>query len=143
MLAISKEELSIGLKSNKSFNVCSGSKFRVLLVSASTFGVLLFMSLHCHSADLPGKVADIAVNGGADTANPGTTCIKMDVAVDSSCTGGWIAIPNNNSRLFNGVLTAKALGSPVILSYISDGTKQQHCPSLAFTPCQIVSVIVK
>lgn len=39
-------------------------------------------------------VTHVAVNGGADTANPGTTCIKASSAASSACTGGYIGIPN-------------------------------------------------
>jgi hypothetical protein len=94
---------------------------------------------------LEGKIVAVAVNGGADTVNPGTTCIRVDVPLDAAavCGAGWIAITNNNSKLVNAALSARALNRPMSLIYVTDSANQMHCPWLAITPCSVVSIVVK
>lgn len=92
------------------------------------------------------KIAEVAVSGGTDTANPGTTCITLIVPttpnpVASTCLG-WIAIPNNNTKLVNAALLAKASASTVSVYYVADGASQ-HCPNRVFTPCAVISIVVK
>lgn len=87
----------------------------------------------------PVTVTFVAVNGGADSANPGTSCVTVSAPVSSQCTGGLIAIPNNNKQLLASLLQAKAFGSNVWLYYaVSSDT--QHCPGQAFTQCSVISV---
>ena len=92
--------------------------------------------------EVVGKVTEVAVNGGADTVSPGTTCLKLDVPVASACIGGWVAIPNNNSKLVNAASLAKTSATPVALYYVADGASQ-HCPNRVFTPCAVISIILK
>ena len=61
-------------------------------------------------------IKQIAVNGGADSSNPGLTCIQLPDAVgvsqlSAACVGGWIAIQNNNKSLIAAALTARANNS--------------------------------
>ena len=80
----------------------------------------------------------MAVNGGADTSNPGTTCVRLSNP-PAVCTGGYIGIPNNNKMLVVAALTSKANGSRVWV-YLSDGQGTQHCPGRVFTPCSAISI---
>jgi hypothetical protein len=84
----------------------------------------------------------VAVNGGADTVNAGTSCIKVTSPVSPACTAGYIAIPNNNKNLLATVLTSKAVGNKIWLYYF-DTTGSYHCPGLVFTPCAVNSIQVK
>ncbi|MFD1878241.1 hypothetical protein ACFSF3_15220 [Vibrio chagasii] len=88
------------------------------------------------------KVVFVAVNGGTDSANPGTSCIKVSSAVSSSCDSGYIAIPNNNKALLSASLQAKATNTNVWLNYNSAAVKQ-HCPGLVFTNCTVSSIALK
>jgi len=88
------------------------------------------------------SVDQMAVNGGADTANPGTTCIHLAVTPVAACTSGWIAIQNNNKQLLASALQAKATGARVWV-YYEDASASQHCPGLALTPCTVISIMVK
>jgi hypothetical protein len=121
------------------------SKVR-LGIAASAFGLAAFASLPCAAAGVSavGQISEVAVSGGADTANPGTTCIKLDVVVAPTCNG-YIAIPNNNSKLVNAALTAKLLDRPIGIFYdvATDSAAPLHCPYLVFTSCSVVSVILK
>ena len=90
----------------------------------------------------PVKIVEVAVNGGGDVSNPGTTCMKLDVAVQPACAGGWIAIKNNNGKLINAALQAKALANNVSVYYESDAPTQ-HCPNRVLTPCAVMSISVR
>jgi hypothetical protein len=119
-------------------------KLRTMAVGAG-LAVVAFVPLQCgaYTVNLvDGIVTQIAASGGADTVNPGTTCIKVDLAVPAACTGGYIAIPNNNSKLINAALMAKATNRSVSVWYVTDAASQ-HCPYLAFTTCSVVSIVVK
>jgi hypothetical protein len=119
-------------------------KLRAVTIAAA-LGAAAFVPLQCgaYTANLvDGIITQVAVSGGADTINPGTTCIKVDLAVPAACTVGYIAIPNNNSKLINAALAAKATNRPVSVWYASDAASQ-HCPYLAFTTCSVVSIVVK
>ena len=117
------------------------------------FSILSFPCFAYVTDEVDGKIAEVAVNGGADTANPGTTCFKLEVPpvpaptpatrpVVSACIGGWVAIQNNNTKLVNAATLAKASASTVSVYYVSDGATQ-HCPNRVFTPCAVISIIVK
>ncbi len=97
------------------------------------------MELNADDAWVTGKINLVAVHGGADTLNPGTTCFTIDVAVSSSCVASYIAIPNNNNELLSALLHAKATGGDVNV-YYRDNSSQQHCPGIVFTPCEAISV---
>lgn len=84
-------------------------------------------------------ILSVNVNGGSDTANPGTSCIRVTSTTPAICTNRWIAIPNNNKPLLAAALTAKATGSKVWV-YFSDGGATQHCPGQAFTTCALISI---
>jgi hypothetical protein len=85
-------------------------------------------------------IVSVAVNGGADVANQGTTCLRVSDPVAASCPGGFVAIPNNNKLLISTALMSKATASKVWLYYLDDGTSQ-HCPGLVFTPCSVISIM--
>lgn len=84
-------------------------------------------------------ISAVAVNGGQDTPNPGTTCIQLNPAVSAACTGGYVAILNNNKQLIAAALLSKATASKVDL-YYSDATGSNHCPGFVFTPCVVISI---
>src|SRR5690242_10897804 len=63
----------------------------------------------------------VSVNGGSDTNNPGTSCLKVSSPVSASCTGAFIAIPNNNVQLLATALRAKTTGSFVWVYYSEVG----------------------
>jgi hypothetical protein len=87
-------------------------------------------------------VAMVAAHGGTDTSNPGTACIQFATTPAAACVGGWVALPNNNKQLIAAALMAKATGARVML-YYDDAVSTQHCPGLAFTPCAVISLVVK
>jgi hypothetical protein len=84
-------------------------------------------------------IATVSVNGGADTANPGTTCIRVTTTISATCTAGFVAIPNNNKLLIAAALVNKTSGSKVML-YYEDAAASNHCPGYAFTPCTVISI---
>lgn len=87
-------------------------------------------------------IVAVAVNGGTDVVNQGTTCLRVSDPVAASCPGGFVAIPNNNKLLISTALMSKATASKVWFYYIDDGTSQ-HCPGLVFTPCSAISIMPK
>lgn len=105
------------------------------------FLVLLTGCFGLYAADawVTGKMNLVAVHGGADTLNPGTTCFTIDVAVSSTCAAGFIAIPNNNNQLLSALLHAKATGGDVNV-YYRDNSSQQHCSGIVLTPCEAISI---
>ena len=84
-------------------------------------------------------ISAVVVNGGADTSNPGTTCIQITNPVSPACSGGYIAIRNNNQHLLSAAMSNKTTGSRVRLMYVDAGTSN-HCPFLVFTPCSVESI---
>jgi hypothetical protein len=129
---------------NNGFRTRAVSKLRVVTVAAA-LGVAALVPLESgayNATGTDGIITQIAVSGGTDTVNPGTTCIKVDLPVSTLCTGGYVAIPNNNSKLINAALAAKTSNRPVSILYVTDGASQ-HCPYLVFTPCNLVSIVVK
>jgi hypothetical protein len=82
----------------------------------------------------------LSVNGGADTANPGVTCLLVDGWVSPSCPSGWIAIRNNNKELLAAALQVKATRASFTLHY-DDAGGPFHCPFLVFTPCSVNSIV--
>ncbi len=90
-----------------------------------------------------GTMIDVVlINGGADTTNPGTSCLKISAAVSQACPSGVIAIGNNNKQLLAAALQAKASASPVWF-YYDDGAGSFHCPGWAYTPCSVVSIAIR
>lgn len=100
------------------------------------------------SAFAAGQVADpvwitgVAVNGGADTLNPGTTCITVSAPLVAACPAGYVAIPNNNRLLIAAALQARATLSKVWF-YYDDSAGASHCPGHVFTPCGVISIELK
>jgi hypothetical protein len=86
-------------------------------------------------------ITAVAVNGGSDTANSGTTCIRVSSSVSASCTGSFIAIPNNNVQLLATALRARTTNSLVWVYYSESGNF--HCPGIVFTPCNVISIMIK
>ena len=85
-------------------------------------------------------LSDLAATGGADTSNPGTSCFLVSTPVSAACTAGYLAIPNNNSRLLAVALMAKASGTRVRVYYEDASTTTQHCPGMVVTPCAVISI---
>jgi hypothetical protein len=85
-----------------------------------------------------GSISSVVVNGGADTANPGVTCIRVTTPVSALCTNNLLAIPNNNKQLVAAALLSKSTGSMVWVYY--DDASPSHCPGQAFTPCSVISI---
>jgi len=88
------------------------------------------------------KIQLVYLNGGADTANPGTTCIKVASPISSACPSGMVAIQNNNSELIAAAMQAKATGALVDF-YYNDAGGPFHCPQYAFTPCSVLVIGIK
>ena len=84
-------------------------------------------------------IAVVAVHGGADTANPGTTCITITNPVVAACPTGLVAIRNNNQLLVSAAQSHK-LGGTRIRLYYDDAGGPFHCPGLALTPCSVVNI---
>lgn len=89
------------------------------------------------------RVSHVAVNGGADTENAGTTCVRVTAAVSSTCPSGWVAIKNNNKLLIAAALQAKATDALIWFFYDDAGSQSLHCPGHQFTPCSVISITVK
>jgi hypothetical protein len=87
-------------------------------------------------------VTAVAVNGGADTQNPGTTCVTVSVPLVAACPAGYVAIQNNNKQLLAAALLAKATSSKVMFIY-DDSAGPFHCPGRVFTPCSVISIELK
>lgn len=87
-------------------------------------------------------MSQVVVNGGLDTANPGTSCIVVGTQVSSACPASRVAIPNNNKQLLAAALQAKATGGRVWLYYAiqSDEKPKFHCPGQVLTPCAVISI---
>ena len=94
------------------------------------------------------KVADdvtitqVVVNGGADSPNSGTTCLKKSGVLEGTCNG-FIAIRNNNNQLLSAALHAKATGGKVWMYYANSAGTSNHCPGKVFTPCAVSSIGLK
>lgn len=87
-------------------------------------------------------VTGVAVSGGSDTQNPGTTCVTISMPLVAACSSGYVAIQNNNKQLTAAALQAKATSSKVWL-YYDDSAGPFHCPGHVFTPCSVVSIELK
>ncbi len=81
----------------------------------------------------------VAVNGGVDTMNPGTTCVQVSTPVLAACPSGYVAILNNNKLLIAAALQAKAASSKVWF-YYDDSSGSHHCPGIVMTPCSVNSI---
>lgn len=122
----------------------SRTKIRLLIVIAISACSIVSIPAFAQglTVDNSPTVAEVYVNGGADTVNPGTTCLRVSVPVSAACTAGVLAIPNNNKQLFAAALTAKATGSKIWL-YYDDNAGSLHCPGAVFTPCSVISISLK
>jgi hypothetical protein len=87
-------------------------------------------------------VSVVSVNGGADSTNPGTTCLSITSNVSQACPGGFVAIMNNNRQLIATALEVKAADRKITL-YYDDAAPPQHCPWLVFTPCVVSSIMLR
>lgn len=86
------------------------------------------------------SVAAVAINGGTDTGNPGTSCMRVYASVPAVCGGGYIAIPNNNRQLIAAALAAKSTGGPVRLYFLDTAGATYQCPGFASTTCNLVTI---
>lgn len=112
----------------------------VTVFACCAFGFLPISPVQAAAQMIDGvNIVEISVNGGSDTINPGTTCIKLSVAVSASCSAGFIAIQNNNKQLIAAALQAKANTSRTLI-YYDDGPGSYHCPGFVYTPCSVVSI---
>jgi hypothetical protein len=89
-----------------------------------------------------GKIEQVYVTAGADGPSPGVTCFKLRIPVAAQCPYGFIAVPNNNSKLINTLLIAKTTDVPVWINY-SYTQPVLMCPALAQTPCVVVTVALR
>jgi hypothetical protein len=80
----------------------------------------------------------VAVNGGADTLNPGTSCIQL-AEPPAGCPAGFLYIPNNNKHLVAAAIAAKASSNRVTVYYVA-AAAAGHCPGYVFTPCSVISI---
>jgi len=87
-------------------------------------------------------IATVSVNGGGDTRNPGTTCLRITSPVAAACSASFVAIPNNNKQLIAAALAARTSSAKVWL-YYDDAAPALHCPGQVFTPCSVISIEVK
>ena len=88
------------------------------------------------------KITFVAVNGGVDSSNPGTTCLRIKSDISAICAGGWVAIKNNNKELLSAALHAKATERDVWF-YFEDSFGSNHCPGKVFTNCVVNSIGLK
>ncbi len=84
------------------------------------------------------KIKYVLVNGGQDSPNSGTTCIKIESSLRDVCNG-YVALKNNNQALLSAALHAKATGNSVWF-YYDDQQGNNHCPGATFTPCALNSI---
>ena len=114
--------------------------FRKMVISGA---MLLHLTAQAQERFLDNVVVvNVAVNGGADTANPGTSCIQVTPLPVAACTGGWISLPNNNRQLLATTLLAKSTAARVMVYYL-DSAAGQHCPGITHTPCSVISLVLK
>jgi hypothetical protein len=89
------------------------------------------------------QIQEVAVNGGADSFNPGTSCLLLSPdTAPPSCTGRWLYIPNNNRHLLAAAIAAKASGGSSLI-YVDTQAPDGHCPGRVFTNCQAGSISVR
>jgi hypothetical protein len=118
------------------------SSNRVLVLNCFLAILIAFpASVFAQSSTDDTTITLVAVNGGNDTANPGTSCLKVSNPVSASCTAGYVAIPNNNVQLLATALRAKAANNRIWLYYNESGNF--HCPGIVFTPCNVISIMVR
>jgi hypothetical protein len=108
-------------------------------MAAASLGLASHVHAQEHTVD-GATITTVSVNGGADTRNPGTTCIRVSSAVSPACTAGFVAIPNNNRELIAAALLNKVTGSQVWLYYHEDAANRRHCPGQVLTPCSVISI---
>ena len=84
-------------------------------------------------------ISTVAVNGGTDSTNSGTTCIQVTSTASTACINGFIAIQNNNKQLIASALLNKTIAGKVNL-YYEDAVGWHHCPGFVFTPCSVISI---
>lgn len=105
--------------------------------------ILAAQSTFAASQDIDNvTVTSVMVNGGTDTQNPGTTCVKVSVPLAAVCRNGYVAIQNNNKLLIAAALQAKATSSKVWF-YYDDSAGPFHCPGHVFTPCSVIGIELK
>lgn len=86
-------------------------------------------------------LAEVAVNGGSDSPNVGTTCIKLAAPISPACSG-YIAIRNNNKELVSAALAAKTSNARIWVSFY-DQQPVQHCSDIVNTSCVVSSIMLK
>lgn len=84
------------------------------------------------------KITFVVVNGGVDSPNQGVTCVRIDSGISEQCTGGFVAIRNNNKELISAALHAKATERPIWF-YYENASGSNHCPGAVFTPCVVIA----
>lgn len=86
-------------------------------------------------------IENVIINGGQDSPNVGTSCIKLSTPISATCSG-YIAIRNNNKELISAVLTAKTSSAKIWVSYYNQ-QPSLHCPDIAATACALSSIMLK
>jgi hypothetical protein len=114
-----------------------------LLLPFVLLGAVLLQSVHAGTGLITPETTllQVAVTGGADTANPGITCIQL-AAPPPACPAGFVYLPNNNKHLVAAALAAKAASSRVTVYYVAEA-QAGHCPGHVFTPCSVISINVR
>jgi hypothetical protein len=120
----------------------SGPLGRVFALAAGIVGALSASIAVAGQVTVETTITAVAVNGGGDVVNQGTTCVLIADPVTSACVGGFVAIPNNNKLLIATALMSKSTASKVWFYYADEGSSQ-HCPGLVFTPCSVISIMPK
>lgn len=118
-----------------------GCEMKIIFGSA----LLLFVSVSAQATQRvldDKKITFVVVNGGVDSPNQGVTCVRIDSGISEQCTGGFVAIRNNNKELISAALHAKATERPVWF-YYEDASGSNHCPGAVFTPCVVNSIGLK
>lgn len=108
-------------------------------IVAATFALLASTSMAMSEILWDTTISTVAVNGGVDSTNAGTSCIQVASSVSASCPSGFVAILNNNKQLIASALLNKATSGRVNL-YYSDDSGSNHCPGFVFTPCVVISI---
>lgn len=86
-------------------------------------------------------IENVVINGGQDSPNAGTSCIKLAAPISAACSG-YLAIRNNNKELISAVLTAKSSNAKVWVSYYNQ-QPSLHCPDVVVTTCALSSIMLK
>lgn len=122
-------------------------KARLSLISPLLL-LIVAMALPASAAEQWVNNATIyAVYGNGTPSSSGSSntmsCIQITDVTLPNCPSGYAAIPSNS--LLATALTAKAMGTTqnVSIYYTDSNTPQLACQGYTYTPCQILTIVVK